>query len=57
MINNNLGGSIFVAMFGSEAFAAKAAELSTISVMLAAYLPILAVTAEVSFVMFLKRKS
>lgn len=57
MINNNLGGSIFVAIFGSEAFAAKAAELSTVSVMLASYLPILAVTAVVSFVLLLKRKS
>lgn len=57
MINNNLGGSIFVAMFGSEALAAKTAELSSVSVTLAAYLPILSVTAVVSFVLLLKRKT
>ncbi|MGN0701325.1 MAG: CPBP family intramembrane glutamic endopeptidase [Oscillospiraceae bacterium] len=56
MINNNLGGSVFVIIFGSEAFAAKTAELSAFSIMLRAYLPVLAVTGIVSFVLLLRNK-
>lgn len=56
MINNNLGGSVFVVFFGSEAFAAKTAELSAFSIMLRAYLPVLAVTGIVSFVLLMRNK-
>lgn len=56
MINNNLGAGTLIAILGSEAFAVKASEISVISIMLTAYLPILAVTGTVSFILLLKRR-
>lgn len=56
MINNSLGAGTIAAILGSDAFAIKGSELSSISVMLTAYLPILAVTGVTSFVILLKYK-
>lgn len=54
MINNSLGAGTLTAVFGSDAFAVKVSEVSTISIMLRTYLPLLAVTGVISFVLLLK---
>lgn len=54
MINNSLGAGTLAAIFGSDAFVVKVSGISVISIMLKTYLPILAVTGVISFVLLLK---
>lgn len=56
MINNNFGGEMMFMMFGSEVLSKRVAELSTVSIMLETYLPILAVTGIASFVLLIKNR-
>lgn len=54
MINNSLGAGTIAAIFGSSELAVKVGELSAISIMLTTYLPILAVTGMIGFIILLK---
>lgn len=56
MINNNFSLGIFASIVCSEAFLAKAEELSGFTIILWAYLPVIAVTGIVSFVLLLRNK-
>ena len=56
MINNNLSAGAFIIIFGSKALAEKTADVSSISVLLITYLPVLAVTGIISFVIFIKKE-
>lgn len=56
MVNNSFGADTFAAITGSDAFADRVSGLSTVSVMLKAYLPLLAVTGVISFVLLIKNK-
>lgn len=56
MINNNFSLEIFASIVCSEAFLAKAEELSGFTIILWAYLPVIAVTGIVSFVLLLRNK-
>ncbi|MGN0687834.1 MAG: CPBP family intramembrane glutamic endopeptidase [Oscillospiraceae bacterium] len=57
MINNNLGSSILLMLFGSEAMLVKVVDVSNIKMYLTVCLPITAITGVISVVLLMKKKN
>lgn len=55
MINNNLGSTMLLLMFGSEAAIMKLSAVSS-TMLLVAYMPVFLVTGTVSFILLVKKK-